>query len=157
MAPFWRDLNGCAGGNLYVATLSAGPFQWTVYEWEDVPHFGSSDAATFQVWVATDVSPDAGQQYFTYARLDNTGVGATVGAENASGTVGDSYFYNGAGTAPAVGTDLVVSQTPGGTATLTFQAEIDDCDVGEAIINRADVSTASSSDSAIAVTECVAN
>lgn len=155
LAPFWRDLNLCAGGNWFVVTLNAGPFQWTVYEWQDVPHFGSSDAATFQIWVATNASPDAGQQYFTYARLDNTGVGATVGAENASGTIGDSYFYNGAGTAPEVGTDITVSQEVGGTATFTFQAEIDACTPGEAIVNRADVSSASSSETAIAVTQCV--
>jgi uncharacterized repeat protein (TIGR01451 family) len=155
MAPFWRDLNLCAGGNWYIVVLGAGPFQWTVYEWQDAPHFGSTDAATFQIWVANDVSPDAGQQYFTYARLDNTAVGATVGAENATGTIGDSYFYNGAGTAPVVGTDLTVNQLTGGTATFTFQAEVDDCTTGEAIINRADVTTADSSDTAIAVTQCV--
>ena len=155
LAPFWRDLNLCAGGNWFVVTLSAGPFEWTVYEWQDVPHFGSADSATFQIWVATNASPDAGQQYFTYARLDNTGVGATVGAENATGTIGDSYFYNGAGTAPAVGTDLTVSQSAGGTATFTFQADVDSCASGEVIVNRANVDTADTSDSAIAVTQCV--
>lgn len=155
LAPFWRDLNLCAGGNWFVVTLNAGPFQWTVYEWQDVPHFGSADSATFQIWVATNASPDAGQQYYTYARLDNTGVGATVGAENATGTIGDSYFYNGAGTAPVVGTDLTVSQSAGGTATFTFQADVDSCASGEVIVNRANVDTADTSDTAIAVTQCV--
>ncbi|MEE8078116.1 MAG: S8 family serine peptidase, partial [Pseudomonadales bacterium] len=85
LAPFWRDLNLCAGGNWYVAVLGAGPFTWAIFEWEDVPHFGSPDAATFQVWIEIDGSPTAPAISYTYARLDNVNVGATVGAEDASG------------------------------------------------------------------------
>jgi len=154
LAPFWRDLNGCAGGNLYVAVLGDETFNWTVYEWEDIPHFGSTDAATFQIWVLNDSSLQGilPQAHFTYGRLDNTGVGATVGAEDAAGTNGSTYFYNGAGTPPEVGVDLHVNTLPGGTATLGFQVTTD-CSA-DTVINQGDLSNGDNSESAIAVTAC---
>jgi uncharacterized repeat protein (TIGR01451 family) len=153
LAPFWRDLNLSAGGNMYIAVLGAGGgTQWTIYEWENVPHFGSSDAVTMQVWVANDGTPFAGEIHYVYARLDNTTVGATVGAENATGTVGTSYFYNGAGTTPEVGTDLLVSTLNGGSANLGFQV-VTDCSESP-VVNQADLSSADGDEVAIAVTSC---
>lgn len=153
LAPFWRDLNLNAGGNMYIAVLGAGGgTQWTIYEWENVPHFGSTDAVTMQVWVANDGTPFAGEIHYVYARLDNTTVGATVGAENSTGTVGTSYFYNGNGTAPVVGTDLLVSTLNGGSATLGFQV-VADCDA-DAVVNRGELSNDGGDEAAIAVTQC---
>ena len=153
LAPYWRDLDACSGGNLYVTGLTAGAYSWTVFEWEDVPHFGSTDAATFQVWLRNDGSPtDVPQAHFAYGRLDNTAAGATVGAENDDGLAGDSYFFNDVGTPPQVGVDLSVISIPGGSATLGFQVEAD-CD-DELIINEASVSSDGTNESAIAVTEC---
>ena len=155
VAPFWRDLNQSAGGEMYVAVLSdAVPSQWTVYEWENVPHFGSTDAVTMQVWVGNDGTPTAGEIYFTYGRMDNPGAGGTVGAENAAGTLGTNYFYNGSGTAPAVGTDLLVQTLDGGTATLGFDATIDGCAGDVVIVNTGDLTNAGNSETAIAVTIC---
>ena len=152
MAPFWRDLNGCAGGEMYAVILSDGDHTWTVLEWENIPHFGSDDAATFQIWILNDGSlTDVPQAHFTYDRLDNTGAGATVGAENAAGDVGDSYFFNGAGTAPVVGTDLSVLSTPGGTATLGFEV-VTDC--SEAAVNVANLSNDAGDESASVITSC---
>jgi len=152
LAPFWADLNLGAGGQWYVAVLNSGPNQWTVYEWENVPRFGdTTQRYTFQIWVQ---NTGAGGIWFVYDGLGVAGV-ATVGAENSDGTVGDSYYYNGIGTPPATGTDLVVATLQGGTATISFQAQIDDCNQGDAIVNRANVDTASTSDTAIAVTQCV--
>ena len=95
-----------------------------------------------------------GQQF--RRRYGGRGISAgTVCVENADASNGFTYYFEGAGTAPAVGTDLLVGSQTGGTATFTFQADVDSCTPGEAIVNRADVSTASSSDKAIAVTECV--
>ncbi len=37
---------------------------------------------------------------FLSTLLDNTGLGVTVGVENAEGTDGSNYFFNGAGTPP---------------------------------------------------------
>jgi len=154
LAPYWRDLNGCAGGNWYIAVLTDGIHTWTILEWENVPHFGSPDAVTTQIWLLNDGSPtDVPQAHFTYNRLDNTGVGATVGVENATGTIGDSYFYNGAGTAPVVGTDLSVLSLTGGTATLGFQVEVES-DCSGAAINEANLDSSAGDERAIAVTTC---
>ena len=154
IAPFWTDLNLGAGGNWYVAVLNAGPTQFTVYEWEDVPLFGDlANRYSFQVWVQNGPS---GNIWVTYAQLGDVS-GATVGVENETGTLGSSYWFEGAGTAPAVGTDLKVRTLVGGTATFSFQGQISSCTPGEAIVNRVNVNTASTSDTAIAVTECVDN
>jgi len=151
VAPYWRDLNLGAGGQWYVGILTSGPFGWLVFEWEDVPEFGSPDAATFQVWLELDGSPTAPNVHYTYGRLDDPTGNITVGAENAAGTVGDAYYYNGAGTPPAVGTDLLVGALPGGTATLGFEV-VTDC--SETAINVADLSSDDTAESASAITTC---
>jgi len=153
MAPLWTDLDLGLGGNWYVAVLSAGPTQWTVYEWENVPQWGNPGVAyTFQIWVQ---NTGAGGISYVYNRIDSLGIFGVVGVENETGTLGDSHWYAGTGTPPAVGADLEVVNQAGGTVTISFQGTIDQCDAGEAIVNRADVTTAGSSDAAIAVTECV--
>jgi len=169
IAPFWRDLNLSAGGNMYQATLSAGDSSWTIYEWEDVPHFSDTPgpdvpAVTMQIWIGVDGTAVEGNIHYVYARLDDTTAGATVGAENATGTVGTSYFFNGTGTAPEVGTDLFVSSVDGGSATLGFQATAK-CRSrhhrygyhrakSKLIINKASLSSSSANEEAIAVTAC---
>jgi subtilisin family serine protease len=152
MAPLWTDLNLGDGGEWYVGVLNAGPDQFTVYEWEDVPRFGNPTSFTFQIWI---LNTGAGGIWYVYDRIDNLAINGTVGVENDSGTLGESQWRNGTGTPPAVGTDLQVVSTQGGTATISFQAEIDECRTGDAIVNRADVTTASTADTAIAVTVCV--
>jgi uncharacterized repeat protein (TIGR01451 family) len=161
IAPFWTDLNmgeDGDGAEWYVAVLNAGPDQFTVYEWENVPLFGDLDNRyTFQIWIHNDGSANLDSSnniWFTYAQMGDTTFG-TVGVENSMGTLGDSYFYDGAGTPPVAGTDLLVSVLQGGTATFSFQAEIDDCKRGKAIVNRANVTTDDTSNTAIAVTKCV--
>ncbi len=154
LAPYWRDLNGCDGGSWTVGNLSAGPFSWTVFEWTDIPHFGSTDAATFQVWLLADTSPQGvlPSVHYTYGRLDNVNAGLTVGAENADGTDGVSYFFNGVGTPPQVNQDLSIGVVPGGSLTLGFEVEADCSD--DLIVNEANLTGTDSSEVAIAVTSC---
>lgn len=152
MAPFWRDLNLNAGGNMYIGVLSVGCGTVTAYEWEAVPHFGSTDTVTMQVWIGNDGGCVEGLIHYTYGPMDNTGNGGTVGAENASGSVGTSYFYNGAGTAPVEGDELLLSVLDGGSATLGFQVETSCSDT--LTVNQADLSTADADETAIAVTSC---
>jgi uncharacterized repeat protein (TIGR01451 family) len=111
LAPWWTDLNLGAGGNWYVAVLNAGPTQYTVYEWASVPRFGdNSSTFSFQVWIQNGAS---GNIWFVYDGFaGNTGDG-TVGAENAAGTIGDTWYYDGAGTSPWGGPDLKVTSAPG--------------------------------------------
>ena len=154
LAPFWTDLNMGVNGDgaeWRVAVLSTSTDQFTVYEWDNIPLFGDlSNRYSFQIWVHNGTS---GEIWFGYAQLGDVS-GATVGAENASGSDGDTYWFEGAGTAPAVGTDLLVGGTVGGTATFTFQAVIGKCKAGEAIVNRVNLSGATD-ETAIAVTQCV--
>lgn len=154
LAPFWRDLNLNEGGNMYSATLSSGSASWTVYEWRAVPHFGDpTSTVTMQVWIGLNGTPVEEQIHFVYGDM-SSGVnnGGTVGAENASGTAGTSYFYNGSGTAPQAGDELLVSSTEGGEATLSFEV-ITDCSV-ESVVNMANLSSEEQSETAIAVTAC---
>ncbi len=158
IAPFWTDLNLCAAGNWYVGNLSAGGgvFQWTVYEWENVPLFDNTgDLYTFQVWVETVSSPGIFGTQIVYQRLDDvlTPSGVTVGVENENGSVGSSYFFEGAGTEPMVGFDLVVEQLIGGTANFTFQVKAT-CGNHGRIVNEVKISTADESHRAIASARC---
>ena len=155
IAPFWTDLDMGANGDgaeWYIGVFNLGPDQFTIYEWNNIPLFGdASNRYTFQIWVQNGTS---GNIWFTYGQLGDVSDG-TVGVENNLGTLGYSRYFDGTGTAPEVGTDLLVSLQTGGTATLAFQAEIRKCNPGEAIVNRANVTSGSSSDTAIAVTQCV--
>lgn len=158
IAPFWADLNLCEGGNWYVNVLSDGTNAWLVLEWEDIPHwFSGPDSATFQVWILLDGGlPGPPQAHFTYARLDRELPDATVGAENSTGTLGDAYYFNGAGTEAVVGQDLIVETPSGGSATLGFQATTD-CSVST-LVNLGNLIDTASDDreQAIAVTRCTA-
>jgi len=85
--------------------------------------------------------------------MDDTTVGGTVGAENAQGTVGTSYFFNGTGTAPLAGDELLLSTVDGGTATLSFDVKVKRCR-NELIINEANLSNDENGEMAISVTTC---
>ncbi len=152
MAPFWTDMNLGAGGNWYVAVLDAGPDQYTVYEWENVPLFGDPTAYTFQVWVLNGTS----NVWYVYADIPAVPFFTTVGVENDTGTFGDSYYYNGTGTEPSVGSDLAIEATLGGVATATFQAEItNNCSGGDNLrINEVNMTAGAIQERAIAVTSC---
>ena len=153
LAPFWRDLNLNAGGNMYSGTLSAGPFSWTIYEWEAVPHFGSSNSVSMQVWIGVNGTPVEGDIHFVYGDMSSgTANGGTVGAENATGSLGKSYFYNGNGNAPVEGDEIRVSTVFGGEANLSFKV-MTDCSE-DLVINQANMNNASKGEVAIAVTSC---
>ena len=121
LAGWWTDLDLSAGGNWYVAVLNAGPNQYTVYEWEGVPRFGDNASTfSFQIWIQNGPS---GNMWFAYGPSAGVTTDGTVGAENADGTVGDTYYFEGAGTSPWGGSGvqvLSVPGTPGETHVITF-------------------------------------
>jgi subtilisin family serine protease len=122
LAPWWTDLNLGAGGNWYLGTLTDGVSFWDIFEWEGVPRFGdNSSTFSFQIWLEQGTD----NIHFTYGSFSgNTGDG-TTGAENADGTVGDTEYFDGAGTLPWGGPDLQVASvpgTPGGKHTITYSA-----------------------------------
>lgn len=123
LAPWWTDLNLGAGGNWYVAVLTAGPNQYTVYEWQDVPRFGdNSSTFSFQIWVQNGPS---GNIWFVYDGFAGNTSDGTVGAENSDGTIGDTWYFEGSGNSPWGGPDLKVSAVPGapgGSHVISFTA-----------------------------------
>jgi len=156
LAPFWTDMNLGDGGNWYVAVLTAGPDSFTVYEWEDVPQWGNpTNTFTFQIWVLNG----SDQVWFVYEDLgDFVPFFTTVGAENSDGSIGANYYADGVGTLPAVGVDLTVNATPGGSAVATFQAEVTSCGNNNKVkVNEVTMVSGGEEDRAIAVTVCPGN
>lgn len=153
LAPLWTDLNMNDGGNIYVGVLNAGPTQYTVYEWNNIPQFGTgnSEKYTFQIWVRNG---SAGGIWFVYGALGDLSY-ASVGAENEDGSTGSSYYFSGdvSGTAP--GSDLAVTAVQGGSASFTFKAQVTGCDAGEVLVNQAEITADdNANERAIAVTKC---
>lgn len=106
LAPFWTDLDFDLGGAFRIATLTDGVNTWLVSDWDGVHGFGSPEAYSFQIWIGINGIEDI---TFTYGPLGALPADLTVGAQDASGTVGDTWYYNGTGTAPFNGLQLRVS------------------------------------------------
>ncbi|RUO22599.1 hypothetical protein CWE08_05340 [Aliidiomarina iranensis] len=115
LAPFWTDLDagGAAGGDIRFGAFDFGePGRWVVVEWNDVvewkPEYtGDEERYSFSIWIQAGVENNMFIQYFdTGATLP---ANLTVGFENVAGDLGTSYYYNGEGTAPMVGTLLTPS------------------------------------------------
>lgn len=112
LAPFWTDLNPATGGAVRIATLTDGVNTWIVVDWDAVREFSSPNTNTFEVWIGINGMQDIS---YAYGPIGGTGDGGllTVGAENEFGNRGQNYYYNGTGTLPGNGTQLVVSGVPG--------------------------------------------
>lgn len=157
MAPLWSDLNMGSNGDgaeWYVATLSKDGQDYTVYEWNNIPQYDDPETRyTFQIWVQNG---ESGNIWFVYHQIDGKAplANVSVGVEDQTGTLGHSYFYQGQGDALSAGTELQVNYRPGGSAVLTFKAEVDECDGAPAIVNRVNLDAGQSSATAIAVTAC---
>jgi subtilisin family serine protease len=124
LALFWSDLNPAAGGAVRIATLTDGTHHWIVVDWDTVKEFSSAKYDTFEVWIGYDGVQDTSYAYGPIGGNGDNGL-LTVGAENVFGNRGANYYYNGTGTLPADGTQLVVTgaaPSPGETHTVTFSA-----------------------------------
>jgi uncharacterized repeat protein (TIGR01451 family) len=123
-APLWADLDlaptgGEGAGTWYAAQLTAGAGTgWVVIEWVGAQEYGRPGVThTFQIWLdqfSDDVS-------MVYGTVDDELANATVGGENADGTLGDNYYYNGTGTAPTPLTELKIRKTGGVPPSHTIQ------------------------------------
>ncbi len=92
--PFWDDLVLRADSSVRTGLSGSVPDRRFVVEWRNVGLYGSSSArVTFEV-----VFTESGQIIFNYANLNGTSRGrgdsATVGIENAAGTIGLPYSMN---------------------------------------------------------------
>ncbi len=112
LAPFWTDLNPGTGGAMRIATLTDGVSTWLVIDYDAVKEYSSANTTSFEIWIGVN-----GVEDISYAFGPVTGNGdggfLTVGVENKFGNSGQNSYYNGAGTLPAEGDQLVVTSVPG--------------------------------------------
>ena len=113
-----------AAADVHVGYLSFASLRtWLVVEWADVVEKGGTAKHSFEVWL--QVGGAVQEITYTYGNVGGSGAGGqlTVGAENASGSAGDTHYHNGAGTLPVAGRDLLVATpgpSPGGSRAITF-------------------------------------
>lgn len=109
LAPYWTDLDPTLGGAIRANVLTDGVGSWIVIDWDAVQHADGSGPSSFEVWIGINGFEDI---WFTYGNMSAPLDGmVTVGAQDASGTVGSTVYYNGTGTLPVAGTELRVSTT----------------------------------------------
>jgi hypothetical protein len=120
LAPFWTDLDPAAGGAVRIGTLTDGSDTWIVVDWAGVRNFSNATTNSFEIWIGIDGDDHPGEDItYVYAAVGSGDSGfLTVGAEDKTGTVGATFYFNGAGTLPTSGTELRVSTSglPVGTA-----------------------------------------
>ena len=92
----WDDLDVDSQSSVRTQTLGTAPNRQFVVEWRNVLIRGSSANARLTVEVVLDELGRVTMQYKDLDSLDvwETGGSATVGIENANGTVGVQYSYN---------------------------------------------------------------
>ena len=137
LAPLWADLDldGC--------TVSGRPSAWYrifaqvngisyyIFEWENAALKSDPNSCfTFQVWIKTGTS----EIWFVYGPQTDSLATGTVGIENQNGNMGDTYFYNGTGIAPANGTTLKVDNS----VVFTYQLEVGAV-IGVDVVNTVEV------------------
>jgi uncharacterized repeat protein (TIGR01451 family) len=128
VAGFWTDLDldgasasDSGGGDWLINDVNVGGTDYFVAEYRNAQLFGNPTAFyTFQLWFEYN----SNNVWLVYDDLTgDTSVG-TVGAENATGEVGDNYYFDGAGTLPAAGDSLIVRNTLD-THTFTYAVTVD--------------------------------
>jgi subtilisin family serine protease len=88
-APFWDDLNPEAGGSIWYRLVGEAPDRRLVVAWHDLPHYEDVGNATFEV-----ILHESGVIEYQYLDVDfgnrdfNFGASATIGIEQATGTIG---------------------------------------------------------------------
>jgi len=96
IAPFWDDLNPYTAGSVYYLPQGSAPNRTVTIEWENISHYYNTGTATFEV----TLYERSNNIIFQYKDVDfgtssyNGGTSATIGIENADGSVGVEYSYN---------------------------------------------------------------
>jgi len=129
IAPLWTDLDLLSGD---IDDPGAGSFSilvtntHTIIDYRDVQQFGDKHTTyNFQIWIEDGTD----HIFFTYGSLPDTigNFNVSVGAEDATGSLGVTHFYvkNGVteGTAPDTETDLALTAGVD-SAEMSFQANI---------------------------------
>ncbi|MEV0561391.1 polymorphic toxin-type HINT domain-containing protein [Dactylosporangium sp. NPDC050588] len=90
--PFWDDLNLDATSQVYTRTSGTAPNRQFAVEWYQAYLYGRSTRVSFTI----TLNESDGKITFNYGGIDNDmdrGNSATIGVENASGTVATQYAY----------------------------------------------------------------
>lgn len=122
LAPWWTDIDFNEGGLWYLASITADNITYyTVFEWENAPSWGDpASTANFQIWIEDGTD----NIWFLYGGFTGTNTIGTVGAEDATGTVGDTYYFNGSGPMPSADVGVIaIPGLPGEVHTVSFTAE----------------------------------
>jgi hypothetical protein len=90
IAGYWDDLNPGAGGEIYHQVLGVAPNRQMIVQWQDVPHFGTTDTVTYQV-ILIEGNNDILVNYVDPS--SEAGVGATTGIQGDAST-GLQYGFN---------------------------------------------------------------
>jgi hypothetical protein len=86
VAPFWDDLDFILGGSAYRYSNNSDSL---VISYISVPHFNIGGPYTFQIIILSD-----GTITFQYQTINEPSNSATVGIQNANGSVGLQVVYN---------------------------------------------------------------
>jgi hypothetical protein len=92
LAPLWTDLSG---GEMRAANVTDGVSNWLVFEWTSMNAPALIGRFTFQVWLGQN------NEDITFAYLQRPQSGQlTIGAQDKTGTVGKTLYFNGRGILP---------------------------------------------------------
>lgn len=103
--PFWDDLRVDDGSAIYTGVVGTAPHRAYVVEWRNVSHYTDN---TQRLSIVASIGEDG---LVVYRYKDVAGIGleagssATVGLENATGTVGFTYSFN----SPAISDGLALA------------------------------------------------
>lgn len=111
LAPFWTDLDPGAAGAIRSGVLTDGADSWFVVDWAGVQNLSDNTLDSFEVWIGVTGDAHPGEDItFAYGAIGKGDANhLTVGAQDISGSVGDAYYFDGAGTLPLSNTDLRVT------------------------------------------------
>lgn len=94
VAPFWDDLRPDGSGQVFFAVTGAAPNRRAVISWQAVNVYGQDAPQTFQV-LLFEGNNQVVLQYLSLSGERGQGSSATVGIEDATGTQGVMYLFNG--------------------------------------------------------------
>ncbi len=95
--PYWDDLDPSAGGHVHVGTEGTAPYRKMVITWDSVAPYLSGFPLTFQA-ILCETTGDIILQYKEVQPDDSVngaGRSATIGVEDADGSVACRYSFNG--------------------------------------------------------------
>lgn len=88
IAPYWTNIDS-TGGAIRAGTLTNGVATWIVIDWDSVLLPNSATRSSFELWLGVGVDDTS----FSYGTMGTTS-SFTVGAQDASGTIGTNYRLN---------------------------------------------------------------